>query len=306
MADCLHKRVVKRGRLVVCAECGKDIERWYAASVGSAAPAPSAEPAAVPAATSEPAPPRPHELLGIPLRALLVLGVGLAVGLVIVSSGNVVNLIIHTLTTLAHELGHAVAGWMLGRPSLPAFDFRYGGGVTAVGNRSPLLLGGYAAALIALLWLLRRQRRGCTVLASVGLAIFALALSDAGLIVIVSAGHDGEVVLAAIFLYRALSGVAVVSGGERWLYAIVGWTVLLHSIVMCWTVAFDESAKERYFMGKGGIDNDFVVIAFTQGWNFETVAVVHLLFSLLAIPLVGVAWIWRARISATFYTLFAR
>jgi hypothetical protein len=97
-----------------------------------------------------------------------------------------------------------------------------------------------------------------------------------------------------------------VSGAERWLYAIIGWTVLLQSIVMCWTVAFDATAKERYFAGKGGLDNDFVIIAVTQGWNFESVAMVHLMISLLAIPLVGAAWIWRQRIAATAGALFAR
>jgi hypothetical protein len=304
MADCAHKRVVKRGGVVVCAECGKDIERWYAASVVS--PAPAAAAAAAPGPESAPAQGRAQELLGIPLRALLVLGVGCAAGVVIVSTGTFVHFIIHTLTTLAHESGHAVAGWLLGRPSIPAFDFRYGGGVTSVGERRPLLLWAYAAALIALLWTLRGQRWGCAVLAGVGLAIGTLALSDFGTIVIISAGHDGEVVLAAIFLYRALSGVAVVSGAERWLYAIIGWTVLLQSIVMCWTVAFDATAKERYFAGKGGLDNDFVIIAFTQGWNFESVAMVHLMISLLAIPLVGAAWIWRQRIAATAGALFAR
>ncbi len=304
MADCLHRRVVKRGRLVVCAECGADIERWYAATVTSPAPTPTATSAPAPAVEVGAA--HPAGLLGIPLPALLVLGVGFVAGMWIVATGSFANHIIHTLTTLAHEFGHALAGWLLGRPSLPAFDFRYGGGVTAVGQRSTLLLWTYAAALLALLWRLRDRRWGCAVLAGAGAVLFSLALSDAGTIAIISAGHDGEVVLAAIFLYRALSGVAVVSTLERWLYAIIGWTVLLQSIAMCWKVAYDPAAKERYFAGKGGMDNDFVIIAFQQGWSFEAVAMVHLLFSLLAVPMVGAAWIWRARIAAGVHALFAR
>jgi hypothetical protein len=302
MADCPHARVVKRGGLVVCAECGTDIDRWYAASVASAAPGagPGPAPAAVPARSVL------GELLGFPLRGLLVLGVGFAAALLIIATGSFANNIIHTLTSLAHEFGHAVAGWLLGRPSLPAFDFRYGGGVTAVGERSPLLLWLYAAALAAMLWTLRGRRRVCAVLAGIGVAIGVLALSDAGTIVIISAGHDGEVVLAAIFLYRALSGVAVVSSAERWLYAIIGWTVLLQSIVMCWEVAFVDTAKERYFAGKGGRDNDFVIIAYTQGWAFASVAMVHLVISVLAIPLVAAAWRWRQRIAATVRWLWAR
>ena len=33
------------------------------------------------------------------------------------------------LTILIHELGHSFFGWIYGYPSIPSFDFTYGGGV---------------------------------------------------------------------------------------------------------------------------------------------------------------------------------
>ena len=152
MAACTHKRVVKRGSLVVCADCGMDTDHWYAGSVaGGASPTdPAAAPAAAAATTAALVPAAAPEWFGFPLRALLVLGVGLAVAMLIVGTGGMPNDIIHTLTSLAHEIGHALVAWLLGRPSVPAFDFKYGGGVAMIGERNQLLLWAYAAALAAL------------------------------------------------------------------------------------------------------------------------------------------------------------
>ena len=50
------------------------------------------------------------------------------------------GILVGYFVVLAHELGHTLAGWAFGRPSLPAFDFVYGGGVTATMDASKALL----------------------------------------------------------------------------------------------------------------------------------------------------------------------
>ena len=58
----------------------------------------------------------------------LGIGFGLAVCTQIFSF---LEMLVGYFVVLVHEMGHAIAGWLFGYPSLPAFDFTYGGGVTS-------------------------------------------------------------------------------------------------------------------------------------------------------------------------------
>src|SRR5687768_18499769 len=60
---------------------------------------------------------------------LKILGKGLAAA-VIVYAIPFTRFVFSALITLFHELGHAIVGWLLGHPGIPAFDFVYGGGFT--------------------------------------------------------------------------------------------------------------------------------------------------------------------------------
>ena len=52
------------------------------------------------------------------------IGLGLAV---LTELWPLLRSLIGYFVVLVHELGHAASGWLFGYPSLPAFDFTYGG-----------------------------------------------------------------------------------------------------------------------------------------------------------------------------------
>lgn len=156
------------------------------------------------------------------------------------------------LTTLIHELGHAVFGWLFGYPSVPRFDFTYGGGVTTYQHRATLLLGVVYVLLIGLLPAYRRNRRMLAVLA-VGLGVFVLCAHTAShKAIILFMGHGTELVIAAVFVYRALSGSAVVHALERPLYAMCGFFILFSDVAFAYGLWMSPRARMEYGRAKGG------------------------------------------------------
>jgi hypothetical protein len=64
---------------------------------------------------------------GIPVRGWLALVATLVPALVIMQGFPLLDWIMRTLGTLCHEMGHAAAALLVGRPALPAFDLTHGG-----------------------------------------------------------------------------------------------------------------------------------------------------------------------------------
>jgi len=153
---------------------------------------------------------------------------------------------------LVHELGHAVAGWLFGYPSVPAFDFTYGGGVTLHQQQVPLLVGLVFAGLGWMGWLLRPNRAGVALVAALT-AIYALLLATSGHeIAMVAMGHGGELVFATLFLHRALSGRGCKLEAERPLYAWIGFHIVFHDLRFAWGLLTSGFAREMYEDAKGG------------------------------------------------------
>jgi hypothetical protein len=153
---------------------------------------------------------------------------------------------------LVHELGHALAGWIFGFPSLPAFDFVQGGGMTAHLARSRWLVVAVYGLLAAALWILRRNRASAALVAGAAALYTALLATGLDEAVIVAFGHGGELVFAAVFLHRALSGGAVAHSAERPLYAWLGFHVLLHDARFAWGLATSGAERAAYAAAKGG------------------------------------------------------
>ena len=181
----------------------------------------------------------------------LVLAAGPILALLIMCF-PLLNHIFMTFTTLVHELGHTLEGWIFGYPALPAFDLRYGGGVTATMPRSTLLLVVFYSVMAFLVYTYRKNRLTLAVLV-VFLAIhIVLSATTLHEVVFLFMGHGMELVIAGIFFYRALSGAAVVHAAERPLYAIISWFIVLSDFRFAYRLATSAHMRRMYEQAKGG------------------------------------------------------
>ncbi len=162
------------------------------------------------------------------------------------------NHIFTTFTTLVHEMGHTLIGWIFGYPALPAFDLRYGGGVTATMPRSMLLLVIFYSVMAFLVYTYRKNRSTLIFLV-VFLAIhIVLSVTTLHDVVFLMMGHGMELVIAGIFFYRALSGAAVVHSLERPLYAVIAWFIVLSDLRFAYRLATSAHVRRLYEEAKGG------------------------------------------------------
>lgn len=245
-----------------CLRCGVIFAKLRSRAAGKAASAglgaaPSPEelptaagtvytPAAAEPISTPPVAPRRLEPEG--RRAVLV-GAVLAIGVTLLPF---VRFVLSYLGVLVHEIGHSVTAWLFGYPSVPAFDFTYGGGVSLHSERSLVVLLALVTGLVALLVSLRRHRRALAVVGGVA-ALWALVaatpLHDA---LIIAMGHGGELAFAGIFLYRALSGYGCRVPAERPLYGMVGWFLVLEGVRFAWGLVSDPGRRQLYADAKGG------------------------------------------------------
>jgi hypothetical protein len=163
---------------------------------------------------------------------------------------------------LVHEMGHALAGWFFGYPSIPAFDFVYGGGITSYTERAPLLAAIAQGALLWLAWIFRRNPPSLLLALAVA-GLYALAawtpLHDP---VITAMGHGAELIVAGVFLHRAASGRACHHGAERVAYGFVGWFVTFDNLRFARRLVTSPFHREMYEQAKGGGHwMDFSVLA---------------------------------------------
>jgi hypothetical protein len=168
------------------------------------------------------------------------------------------------LVTLFHELGHTVAGWLLGYPSLPAFDLVYGGGFTHQGTfRLPIvILAGCALAYIT--WLNRENRKWLAVMIVISLVWLLFVTREwRRELIIAAAGHLGELTLAGVLLYKSITGEGWRNPDlERPAAAFAAFFVQIHSTHFFWKLLHDPAFLDWYREGKGGaLMNDLEVIA---------------------------------------------
>lgn len=178
------------------------------------------------------------------------------------------GILFHPLITIAHELGHAVFAWVFGYPAVPAFDFAYGGGVTAIEEEQRVWIVVVVYGLMAYAgWRVRRHVPTLTALAGLAGLYASIVFSDWSEVLILAMGHGTELIIAGIFLYRAMSGNSVLRVDERPAYAMAGFLILFYDVGFAWGLTTDEFARELYDEGKGGMMNDFsVVILHLRGY----------------------------------------
>ncbi len=236
-------------------------------------------------------------------KELKILGFGLIAAIVIYAI-PLMRFIFSAMVTLFHELGHAVMGWLVGYPSIPAFDFVYGGGITPHGAfRLPIVLA-IAGGFGYLGWLFRENRTTIGLIAGLFLVwLFFVSSEWRRDLAFSAAGHVSEFVLAGILFYQALAGVGWRNPDlERPLGAFVAFFVQINSMGFAWRLMHDADFLDWYRQGKGGmLMNDLESIALDlhihTPFNPGIIGVTRLLLLFSFVP-IGVALLWyfqRAR-----------
>jgi len=280
---------------VDCARCGVIFAKWES---GPSAPPPERiAPRGVVTEMVEDGPLGRKELLNLAIAfaaALLVYVVSFT------------RFALMAMVTLFHEFGHAVAGWLLGHPSLPAFDFVYGGGLTSYGSFRLSLAILIGAAWLTLGWLVRSNRR-TVVLVAVMAVVWLFFVSSNGRrdFAMSGAGHLGELVLVGAFFYMALANVGFKHPeAERPLALFIAFFVSIHSIHFAWRLRNDVDFLSWYRSGKGGmLMNDLESIALDiqimtgRQIGIEGVALMLLISSFLPLVIALLLYRYRSKVN---------
>lgn len=210
----------------------------------------------------------------------------LAVTFFVVAAGlmrlSLVNHIIGYLIILIHEFGHFLSRMLFGYPSIPAFDFREGGGVTTYSTRAMWIMLLPLGGLIYVLYLVRRHVMSVVIIVAVIICYLIFALTDGHNYLCIWAGHGMEVLIGGLFIYRAMSGSAVINPMERPLYAFCGWAMLIYTASFFFKLLTDDVEMIQYRMGKSYVENDLVKIeSMTRFMSVKLQCVLFILLCLL-------------------------
>ncbi|MSR06513.1 MAG: hypothetical protein EXR93_05525 [Gemmatimonadetes bacterium] len=171
------------------------------------------------------------------------------------------GMLLNPLITIAHELGHAVVAWVFGYPAVPAFDFAYGGGVTSIEEEQRMWIVVVVYGLLAYAgWRVRRHIPTAVALVGIVVLYSFIVFADWADVLILAMGHGTELIIAGVFLYRAISGYAILQVDERPAYAMAAFVILFHDVSFAWGLTTSDFMRELYDEGKGGMLNDFTVV----------------------------------------------
>lgn len=186
------------------------------------------------------------------------------VGALAVSLVPFLQYIFSFFVILVHEMGHSMAGWLFGYPSIPSFDFFYGGGVTLHQDRL-IFLSGVVFILFAVLGYMFRKSRTKMLMVAAGAAAYALlTLTFWHEVLIIALGHGTELIIAGIFIYRAASGSAILQKAERPVYAFVGFLIVIQNVVFNYRLITNTTFRYEY---------EYAKVAWrwiTAGWQMNT------------------------------------
>jgi len=227
-------------------------------------------------------------ILGLP-EHWFHLGAGLLLALAF-ATVPLLGLIGWYFTALVHEMGHAAAAWLVGVPAIPTLGITVEAATIHGTQLVPLavLIGSIALVTAWRLEVVATRIVACALLC----IIYPLvAFTAAREIWQLAAGHLGELILAAVFLARALSGGFTQSRLERTLYATLGWFVLGSNLALTIGLASD-AAKRVAYSGSGsyGLRNDYLRLADQLGWRVESIATLMTVLALLVVPMIAGLW----------------
>ncbi|MEO1125506.1 MAG: hypothetical protein AAFW84_08325 [Cyanobacteria bacterium J06635_15] len=233
---------------------------------------------------------------------LQLLGLGFGLGCVITYL-KVTAFLLHPMITLVHELGHAFAAWLLGYPAIPAFDFVHGGGVTAHFSRAPLLIYLVYIGLAFLYYRYRKNYLTLRLLLGVTVTYSIMTFLPAHEDLITAMGHAFELLFVVIFGFQGLTGIGCRYGKlERSLYFMVAFYIWFSCLNFSWKLIADPAFQASYLSGKGGLVNDFVILAgHYAGGNLGAIAIAFLLACLAVPPITWLIYRHRHRLAAAIH-----
>jgi hypothetical protein len=195
------------------------------------------------------------------------------------------------LSSLVHELGHTLAGWLCGLPAFPAISLE-GHAAALHSEQLPLLALFVTFALCFLAWRALEGRTRWIVCGAIALLHPLLAFTEAREVLHLSAGHLAELGFACMALFRALSGGFTSSPGERALWGTLGWFLLGRNAWLCWGLITSHGARALYHAnGSFGLTNDYIRLADdVLGWPLQTVAGIMLFVAACMLPLAFLLW----------------
>jgi len=156
------------------------------------------------------------------------------------------------LGTLVHEFGHLATNWVFGYPSIPAFDFMHGGGVTVHQDRNAFVMFGVYALFGMAMYQYRRNRRALGVLAAAAGFHAVASFTRLHELLQLFMGHGTELIIAGVFIYRALSGEKVRVQAERPVYAFAGFFILFDNVRFAGGLLTSHERRVEYELAKGG------------------------------------------------------
>ena len=249
----------------------------------------------VPVTRPDPPPPPPAEFFGIPVPGLRATGIGAALALVL-GFLPLLSFLLSPLITIFHELGHTAMFWAFGFSAIPAFDFGEGGGVTLGDTeRSPLILLVWGLCLVALAKFKDWNAGLMAFLGIVAILYFVTIRSGWDRVWILAGGHLGVSLLAAVFLYRGLTGWGCRFPFEQPLYAAIAFHILWNEFRLGWILTGTSEEAVAYIVGKSTADSDLVRISDLSNIRLPGVGRLVMLLNAAAIPLT----FWAAAIRKT-------
>ncbi len=191
----------------------------------------------------------------------LAAGMGTAMALLVLGSPPAA-FIFRLAVAFGHELGHAAAGWLMAHPSLPVIDFAFGGGVTLMGERSPVLLGLIVLAFVWQIYKHRRNRRRLLLLTILACAYAVAQLTPLGGFIILAAGHGAELLLAGAALFLALDSTGERGLVRRGLLAFAAAFILMADSAFAYRLMTSPVFGQQYSgLSSTGFHTDFSQLA---------------------------------------------
>lgn len=185
------------------------------------------------------------------------------------------------MATFFHEIGHTLFMWYYGYPTIPMFDFNYGGGLALAlsGQQIGILIFVWAGFVFGI-WFFRQNPVMQIFLGLMLLLNFATAFNRFHTVGMDFGGPAFEPLVAGFLLFRAIFDLAPRGVFERFLNAFFGFGLIIQVFINGYGLLKNEAFRLVYYEQKGAHGfGDFDKIAQTLFWDFSEVVMVWVILA---------------------------